>query len=147
MTTTLGRLDRLVSDASYELAAPRQMVPRLALQSSPLVKGYPMTTSTRSVVMLASVVICGLAMFPPRAAELAQSPTRVSRGFLWGDSMVAEVVLSQDGRGGRTRSFVPTRLDGTRFVFEVAGVVSAATAIAMLLQLMAGTKPNPAERL
>lgn len=104
-----------------------------------------MTTSTRSVVMLASVVICGLALFPPRVA-VDQSATRVSRGFLFGDNELAKVVLSDDGSGGQTVTHKPSRLDGTRFVFEVAGVVSAATAIAMLLQLTAGTKPNSAER-
>jgi hypothetical protein len=102
-----------------------------------------MAPPIKAVVLLASAVIGGLALFPPRVA-VDQSATRVSRGFLFGDNQLAKVVLSDDGRGGQTVTHKPSRLDGTRFAIEVVFVISVAAAIGLCLIRPSGTKANTA---
>ena len=104
-----------------------------------------MTTNTKVIAILASVLFCLLLLFPPRATGTTMSNS-VSRGFLFGDIYHTSVPhgYHQNGKGQNVMSYAQAscRIDVTRLVMELMVVFSAVTTLVLILNLRSSVPPK-----
>ena len=101
--------------------------------------GAEMTRGTKFVCVIASLVIGGLVLFPPRSEAAAQASVPVSRGFLFGElhrtAVPTTFAAREDGSIAATQfTQVSARVDFGRLTLELLLVLSTAAALGLLIQ-------------